>query len=136
MIVLRHMQKVFLIAFVSVLVVIGTAGFVQRADAAASSLPRYVGSRVTYYATLARFSGSGDMRFRWRNSNDWFFALPKDVPFDEAATDRWVNFIADNAGALFKITGTREENDCSYYTQPMRCIVSVNIDKITPIAAR
>lgn len=96
--------------------------------------------KVTYYAELARFSTSGDMRFYWYdiakkqriNPNDeysWFFALPTKVPADEKATNDWVKYIEDNKTAVFKITGTREADDCGYYG-PDHCIQSVNIDKI------
>lgn len=96
--------------------------------------------KVTYYAELARFSTSGDMRFYWYDiakkqrvkpddEYSWFFALPTKVPANENATDDWVKYIEDNKTAVFKITGTREPDDCDYYG-PDHCIQSVNIDKI------
>lgn len=104
------------------------------------SVPQYENEKVEYYAELKRFSTSGDMRFYWYDMDkkqrikpddeySWFFALPTKVPSDEKATADWVKYIDDNKNAVFKISGTREPDDCDYYG-PDHCIQSVNIESI------
>ncbi len=95
---------------------------------------------VLYYAKLKRWSTSGDMRFYWYDNKtkqivdsddpySWFFALPEVVLNDPNAADQWVKFIQNSKDSVFKITGTRLEDDCDYYG-PKYCIESVDIKKI------
>lgn len=97
-------------------------------------------NQVTYLAKVKKISTSGDAQFWWydntsktivdpNNQYAWFFALPSDVPKDSEATDKWVKFIQDNQDSVFKITGTRGNDDCEYWGQD-HCIENINIKSI------
>lgn len=96
--------------------------------------------QIVYFAKVKQISTSGDIRFYWYdtefeqvkdidNEYAWFWAMPVDVPDDLESTDGWVGFIRDNSNSVFKITGTRGQDDCDYYG-PDHCIEDVNIDRI------
>lgn len=98
---------------------------------------------IVYYAKLKRISTSGDARFYWYdvdkkeiidpdNQYTWFFALPTNVPNDSKATDDWIKYIKDNEDSIFKIRGTKKEDDCDYYGQG-HCVQSININEIEVI---
>ena len=102
---------------------------------------------VTYYGYVIRNSGSGEVRFRWYdletqkpinpynktidpyNKYAWFWAMPKDVPNDETITNNWVEFIVENRDSIFKITGTRGEDDCDYFDSE-HCIENIDVQSI------
>lgn len=101
---------------------------------------KYIGLPITYEAKIKSWSTSGDIRFYWYdvktnkiiNPEDqfsWFFAIPSLVSNDEKTTDNWVKFIEENKNAVFKITGTRLNDDCGYY-DPDHCIENIDIKKI------
>lgn len=98
------------------------------------------GIQVEYTAVVKNISTSGDTRFYWYdiesktiiNPNDehnWFFALPENVPEDKLATEKWVDLIMSNQVSVFKITGTRAEDDCEYYG-PENCVQNIAVEKI------
>jgi hypothetical protein len=103
---------------------------------------------IVEYATLKKISTSGEARFfqydietkelviddnpRYAEDNiSWFFAMPENVPDepDYIITDRWVKFLKDNADAVFKIIGMREEDDCGYYG-PEHCVKNIEVKSI------
>lgn len=96
--------------------------------------------KTIYFGYLKHSSTSGDTQFYWydtkaksiKNSNDqyaWFFALPQLVPDDEITTNNWVKFIEENKDSVFKITGTRLNDDCDYYG-PEHCIENIDVKTI------
>lgn len=96
--------------------------------------------KVAYYAKVKQVSTSGDIRFYWYdtelkqikdadNQYAWFFALPKDVPDNDESTNKWVKFIKENQDSVFKITGTKEDDDCNYYGSD-NCIENIDIKNI------
>ncbi|KKT42647.1 MAG: hypothetical protein UW64_C0016G0009 [Microgenomates group bacterium GW2011_GWC1_44_37] len=101
------------------------------------------GSLVTYYGVVSRISTSGEARFNWYDTNTkrvidpdnqyaWFWAMPIKVPDDTTLTDKWVKFIQDNKDSVFKITGTKGEDDCDYWgdwTQN-KCMQNIDIKTI------
>jgi len=104
-------------------------------------------SLVTYQGYVIHNSTSGEVRFRWydtktqkptnpygktidpHNEYAWFWAMPKDVPYDEVITDTWIRYIADNKDSVFKITGTRGKDDCAYFDSE-HCIENIDIQSI------
>ncbi len=96
--------------------------------------------QVVYFGTVNKISTSGESRFQRVDKrslkvvdpNDqyaWFWAMPPIVSDNEKVTDDWVRFIMDNENAVFKITGTRGQEDCGYYG-PDHCIENIDVKKI------
>ncbi|MFA6463108.1 MAG: hypothetical protein WCT51_03590, partial [Candidatus Shapirobacteria bacterium] len=95
---------------------------------------------VTYYGYVNKISTSGEARFYWYdtkikkikdadNQYAWFWAMPIDVPSDSVLTEKWVKFINENIDSVFKITGTRGKNDCSYWGSD-HCVEDINVKSI------
>lgn len=102
-------------------------------------------NKITYYAKVKQISTSGDVRFYWYDTESkqikdsgnqyaWFFALPKNVPDDSVATDKWIKFIKDNQNSVFKITGVKETDDCDYYGSE-HCIENIDVKTIEVVDA-
>ncbi len=90
-----------------------------------------------FYAVLTKVSTSGEARFvkydftnepSNQNNDDWFWAMPYDVPDDQKITDKWVSFLQAHPLSIFKITGSYRDSDCAYADS--RCVDSFNITEI------
>ncbi len=106
------------------------------------SFPKDTGSLIIYYGVVRKNSTSGEVRFRWYdikthkvlepdNQYAWFWAMPINVPDDLALTDKWVKFIEGNRDSVFKITGTKGEDDCVYWQVGQKhCMENIDIKTI------
>lgn len=98
--------------------------------------------QITYYGYVNKISTSGEARFWYFDikTNDfvkpktyysWYWAMPVNVPNDLTLTDKWFKFVNDNINAVFKITGTKGEDDCGYWQfGPKHCMESIDIKTI------
>jgi hypothetical protein len=96
--------------------------------------------KVERYAVLERFSTAGDMRFKYydmkngrvlenRKDYPWFFATVADIK-DSKKVDNYVKYIDDHKEYVFKITGSREKDDCSYFGNGV-CLENIKVKDIT-----
>lgn len=96
--------------------------------------------KVERYGVLERFSTSGDMRFKYydmekgrilenRKDYPWFFATVADIK-DGNKVDDYVKYISDHKEYIFKITGSRGKDDCSYLGNGV-CLESIKVKNIT-----
>lgn len=80
---------------------------------------------VVYYGVLYRYSTSGTLSFYFYdigknqldepdNPRHWFWARPENTQ-NEEQIERLLEFVNKNAGAVFKIIGTRNPDDTGYY---------------------
>lgn len=95
---------------------------------------------VTYYGYINKISTSGEASFYWYdtklkkikdadNQYAWFWAMPTSISSDSAITDKWVMFIKNNQDSAFKISGTRDKDDCNYWDLN-HCIENIDIKTI------
>jgi len=85
----------------------------------ASSLVDKVPQKMVWYGIPSKISTSGDFRFypsdeRGRLLDEhWFWAVPKDI--NDTKNIQKIYEILDPQG-VYKITGTRDADDCGYYS--------------------
>lgn len=99
-------------------------------------------NEVERYGVVFRNSTSGNMRFSYYDiqqnkildswdSHPWFFAAIKDLENYKSVDDVY-NYVKNNENSIFKITGTKEKDDCEYYDNGT-CLENITIKEIKSI---
>jgi hypothetical protein len=94
---------------------------------------------VERYGVVRGYSSSGDARFNYydierkevldsQGGYQWFWALPENM-MEEKSIDDYYNYIRDNSDAVFKIKGSKWEDDCGYYADGS-CLEQILVEKI------
>lgn len=123
------MKKFIVIGFGLITILLIAALFFQKSNS------------VERYGTLLRSSTSGDVRFSYYDIDQkksleswdgkpWFFALAS-----EDETDKYLDYIQEHQGSVFKITGKKEVDDCDYFSDGT-CLENISVEKIESIVER
>jgi hypothetical protein len=94
---------------------------------------------VERYGVVRGYSSSGDARFNYydierkevldsQGGYRWFWALPENM-MEEKSIDEYYNYIRDNSDAVFKIKGSKWEDDCDYYSDGS-CLEQILVEEI------
>ncbi len=106
---------------------------------------------VTWYGSPSKISMSGDFRFYLTNKDGshyfdlidargelqghyWFWAIPKDISAESVEIKQIFSIL--NKNNVYKITGTKDEDDCDYYVDTNLsgiCVPSLTIHTITKV---
>ncbi len=105
--------------------------------------PTGVGDPVERYGVLRTNSTSGEIRLSYYDMKEkkileswqgypWFFAAPESVEHDKKLED-FNNYVDSHKDAVFKIEGTKDEDDCGYYGNGT-CLESITVKQIEAVA--
>ncbi|MEK7651021.1 MAG: hypothetical protein AAB377_00660 [Patescibacteria group bacterium] len=139
------MFKPRLVSTISLIVIcILILSFLPFKIAKFNNLPK----QVTYYG-MAAYNGYGFLYYDIEKDDlekindqytlDSFWAKPSSTFFGKSITDdeimfyKFRRFIEDNPNVVFRITGTKNEDDCGYYRNyenEDRCMSSILVNKI------
>lgn len=95
---------------------------------------------VSYFAKVKTLSTSGSVAFYYydpetqqadcEREDGWFWGAIRQVDDDQKAL-AYFQFLSDHEGAVFKVTGVREADDCGYLEG--RCLQSIVLDKVEAV---
>lgn len=101
---------------------------------------------VERHGVVYKTSTSGDMRFNYYdikenkildswNEYPWFFATIDNLD-DTEKINNFYNYVSENKGKVFRITGIKEDDDCEYFKKDEngeKCLENIRIEKIEVI---
>ena len=98
---------------------------------------------IERYGILKNHSTSGELRLSYYDMDQkktldswqgypWFFALPEDLEHNKKLED-FNSYVESNKDSIFKITGTKDLDDCGYYGNGT-CLESITIKQIEVVA--
>lgn len=97
---------------------------------------------VVRYGVIRTNSTSGELRLSYYNIKQkkvlnnwqrypWFFATPENIEDLDGIKNQY-DYVESHSGAIFKITGIKDSDDCEYYGNGI-CLESIVIKQIEAI---